>query len=335
MNVQLASQAMIEQPGGDPESDILISVIVVSFNTREMTLRCIETVLSDCRGLKHEIWVVDNASHDGSAGAVRASFPEALVIENDRNVGFGAANNIALVKARGEFVFLLNSDAFVREGTVNCLLQYMRDHGDVAAVGPRLLNEDGSLQQSCYRFPSPRRAFCESMFLSAAFPDHPGLGDGRNWEHDSERYVDFIVGAACLVRRSAVEEVGWFDEDFFLYAEETDLCRRFYNAGWKVAFTPEAEVFHLSKGSGQAQADRVFAEFQFAKDLYFKKHYGTRGLYVYRSLLLIAALMRVTIFGAFLVVRRDPVRNLARFGEWRRILRWAVGRRGERLKSCL
>lgn len=333
-----AKSPAIERPESDRSgrgvgSDApLVSVIVVSFNTRDSTVVCLETILQDCRDIPHEVWLVDNASSDGSVAAIRDRFPTIRMIENPQNLGFGAANNRALQHASGEFVFLLNSDAFVRPGTVNALIDFLRRHPDTAAVGPRLLNEDGSLQQSCYRFPSPARAISESFLLSAAFPDHPVLGDGRNWPHDREAFVDFVIGAACLVRRQALEKVGGFDEAFFLYAEETDLCFRLHQAGWKTGFTPNAEVVHLSKGSGRTQSAKVFSEFHHAKELYFRKHYGLGGLALYRFSLFSGALLRVMLFGMLLWAGKTSSRNVARFAEWKRILRWVSGQRGERLQ---
>src|SRR5687768_14946249 len=132
-----------------------VSVIIVSYNTREMTLECLRTLYGGLGDPAAEVWVVDNASTDGSAEAIRAGFPQVRLVANARNVGFGAANNQAMCQARGEFFLLLNSDAFPRPGAVAALADFLRRHQDVAVVGPRLLNADGSLQRSCFRFPSP------------------------------------------------------------------------------------------------------------------------------------------------------------------------------------
>jgi GT2 family glycosyltransferase len=199
-----------------------VSVIIVSFNTRQMTLDCLraldDALAADGLASAAEVLVVDNGSTDGSAAAVREAFPDVVLIENQTNRGFSAANNQAIRVAKGERVLLLNSDAFPRAGAIAALMRYLDEHPRVAAVGPRLLNADGSLQPSCFRFAGPWRSVCENLLLSAAFPNSRLVGDFRAWPHDAERDdVDFVIGACMLVRRAAIEQVGVFDEAFFLY----------------------------------------------------------------------------------------------------------------------
>ena len=139
------------------DEPVELSAVIVNYNTRELTLRCIEALEADLGGLKAEIWVVDNASTDGSVAAIHARFPNVHLIENPQNLGFGAANNQAIRLARGEYLLLLNSDAFPRSGSIRCLLTFLREHLQSAIAGPKLVNADQSLQRSCYRFPSPLR----------------------------------------------------------------------------------------------------------------------------------------------------------------------------------
>jgi GT2 family glycosyltransferase len=278
--------------------------------------------------------VVDNASTDGSVEAIQREFPDVKLLVNEVNKGFGAANNQALRLARGEFFLLLNSDAFPRSQAIERLLECASSHPRAAVVGPRLLNGDGSLQFSCYRFPSPLKSVWENCLLAAALPDHPVFGDFRNWEHDEEREVDFVIGACWLVRREAAEEVGFFDEEFFLYSEETDWAKRFWAAGWSVLFTPAAEVVHLGGGSGQTQADRVFNEFHRAQERFMRKHYGKTGLMVYRATTIFGACVRIVLFlvAALCRVRqrRDYLRQVS---QWKRILLWILGKRGPGLQE--
>ncbi|HWE07699.1 MAG TPA: glycosyltransferase family 2 protein, partial [Rhizomicrobium sp.] len=133
-----------------PTATVTVSAIVVSYNTKSLTLECLRALDDDLTGTPAEVWVVDNASADGSAAAIRAAFPQVRLVTNPRNAGFGAANNLAMAQARGEFLLLLNSDAFVKPGAVRALIDYLRSHPRVGAVGPRLLNGDGSLQRSCW-----------------------------------------------------------------------------------------------------------------------------------------------------------------------------------------
>jgi GT2 family glycosyltransferase len=289
----------------------LVSVIIVSYNTRQMTLDCLRSLYADLDLLKTsaEVFVVDNASQDGSADAVRDAYPEVIVIANAENVGFGAANNQAMARATGEFLLLLNSDAFVAPGTVSALVACLRERPDCAAVGPRLLNGDGTLQPSCYRYPSPSRAWFENLWLSAALPRHPVVGDYRRWEHDTERDVDWVIGACLLVRRAAYEQVGGFDERFYMYQEETDWQRRMKDQGWKIHFTPAAQATHLGGASGASESARINRHFFESLDRYEHKHHGLMGLLSLRIAMVIGCFLRGVLWAALLlaVPKRRPV----------------------------
>ncbi len=294
-----------------PEPSPLLSVVIVSFNTREMTLRCLRSLYADIEGLESEVWVVDNASHDGSVEAIRQAFPDVKLIASERNLGFGAANNRALEQACGRFFLLLNSDAFPLLGAIATLLKYLEERPEVGAVGPRLLNGDGSLQPSCWKFPSPPRAWAEAVGLAALLPDHPVFGDYFRWAHDSERHVDFVIGACVLLRREVYEAVGGFDESFFLYAEETDWMKRMHEAGWPIAFVPQARVTHLGGASSGSKPglNPLFFEGQ---DRFIAKHFGPRGLWLFRRANFVRALLRVGAFAARSLVARGEGKSRAR-----------------------
>ena len=253
-------------------------------------------------------------------------FPEVHTLVNTRNVGFGAANNQAMERAQGEYFLLLNSDAFPKPQAVRALLACLETHPQTAVVGPRLLNRDGSLQRSCYRFPSPLRCVWENLLLTAAFPDHALFGDYRAWAHDSERCVDFVIGAALLVRRTAVECVGQFDPAFFMYAEETDWQLRMQRAGWNTLFCPHAQVTHWGGQSAIGMKDRQFCEFNQAAARFIRKHYGWGGGCVQRMAMVMGALLRLTVWSALYLTggprRHQAVRNLR---VWLRLLRWWTG----------
>ncbi len=312
----------------------LISAIVVSYNTRETTLRCLDALLADLAGLQHEVWVVDNASSDGSADAIAAAFPDVHLIRGERNLGFGAANNLAMSRAAGEFFLLVNSDAFLRPGAARALLDCLSAHPEAAVAGPRLLDPDGSLQRSCYRFPSPLRSVWEALLLTPALPSHPVFGDYRAWEHDEFRTVDFVIGACMLLRADAVRAVGGFDESFFVYAEETDLCYRLAKAGMKVAFTPKAEVVHLGGQSGKSQPPRTFTEFHRSREVFIRKHWRWPGLWLHRAATVTGAAVRMVAFSIlWLLDRRRRGSHLATVGLWARILGWNLGLRGPGLRE--
>ena len=296
-----------------------LSAVVVSYNTREMTLDCLRTLDAELRGLAAEIIVVDNASHDGSVAAIRAEFPQVRVIASEANLGFGAANNRAMQEARGRLFLLLNSDAFPRPGAIRGLVQYLEEHPDTGAVGPRLLNADGTLQPSCFRFPTPRQSWVENLWITTLFPAHSWLGDYRRWAHDSARQVEWIVGACMLVRREVVEQVGGFDEAFFLYAEETDWQRRIRDGGWEIAFTPTAEVTHLGGASGASERVRVNGNFFDSLDRYERKHHGLAGLISLRGAMVIGCGLRAALWAITWLVRpqrRAQAASKARLHSW-------------------
>ena len=274
----------------------VLSVIIISYNTRQMTLDCLYALYADLGQMPAEVWVVDNASGDGSADAVRQAFPQVRLIENPNNAGFGAANNLALTQASGEFLLLLNSDAFVHPGATAALTEYLRAHPGAGIVGPRLLNQDGSVQPSCYRFPSPGRAWLENLWVSSALPRHPALGDYRQWSHDAERSVEWVIGACLLIRREAFRQTGGFDEAFFMYQEETDWQRRLRDKGWDIAFTPSAVVTHLGGASGASEQAKINAHFFDSLDYYTRKHHGLPGLISLRLAMIIGCAIRAVLW---------------------------------------
>ena len=265
---------------------LLLSVVIVSYNTRELTLRCLRELterLND-EAISHEIWVVDNASKDGSVEAIEREFPDVNLLASPENLGFGVANNQAFERASGRFFLLLNSDAFVHQDAISRMLELLNDPAKsrVGAVGPRLLNEDGSLQRSCWKFPSPARSWFEALGVARLIGAHPRWGDYYRWSHDEMRSIDFVIGACLLVRREVYDEIGGFDPAFFLYAEETDWQKRMRSAGWDIVFTPAALVTHVGGASGQAEKTRVSTLFWQGQERYVLKHYGRRGWLLHR-----------------------------------------------------
>lgn len=289
-----------------PSSSPTVSVVIVSYNTRELTLQCLREVIGDLErdAISSEIWVVDNASRDESAAAIAREFPGVHLIASTKNEGFGAANNRAFEKSRGEFLLLLNSDALVHRGAVAHLVDFLRNHSTAGAVGPRLLNADGTLQTSCWKFPSPARIWLEAFGIARLFTAHPLLGDYYRWAHDETRKVDFVIGACLLVRREVYERVGGFDESFFLYAEETDWQKRIRGAGWDIVFTPGADVTHLGGASGAGEKAKVSALFYEGQERYILKHHGAIGWMIMRVGALLGSLTRALGYGILLLTPR-------------------------------
>lgn len=224
-----------------------LSVVIVNWNTQALLSDCLHSVRKGLGGLNAEIIVVDNASSDGSAEMVRSEFPAVELVESKKNLGFAGGNNIALERAKGRYVLLLNTDTLVHGSVLPDAIAWMDHHPEVGVMGPRVLNSDGSVQASCSAFPSLPFLAMQTLGLTrfARWDAYRMTG----WDRSTERHVDVISGAAMFVRASAMREVGLLDEAFFFYGEETDWCRRFARAGWDIFFVPIKEITHFGNGS--------------------------------------------------------------------------------------
>jgi len=216
-----------------------------------LVLDCLASLQGGNDSVSYETIVVDNASGDGTVEAIRARFPAVTVVARDTNVGFAAGNNEAMRLARGECMFLLNPDTVLPEGALVELLEVADANPRAGAIGPKLLNPDGSLQYSCRRFPRPWAALFRNTLFGRLFPREHWTRDYvmADWDHDELRDVDWVSGAAVLLRRAAVAEVGGLDEGYFWGSEDVDYCRRLAKAGWRVLYTPRPAIVHVIGGS--------------------------------------------------------------------------------------
>jgi GT2 family glycosyltransferase/glycosyltransferase involved in cell wall biosynthesis len=271
-----------------PAADV--SVVVVSFNTRELTRRCLEHLALQEQPRLQTI-VVDNGSTDGSVEMIRERFPEVELVELDENIGFGPANNVGFERCRGRYVLLLNSDAFLAKNALSELVAALTRHAAAGAVGARLLNPDGSLQRSAWPFPTPWRAMLEALLLHRPLRRLGLIEDLGTWAHDYERPVDYVIGACVLLRREALAEIGGFDEAFWLYAEETDLEKRLAARGWSVIFTPAAVATHVGSASSRESEQRL-RRFYSGQLRYMRKHHGRGGMVVTWLSLMVGAAVR-------------------------------------------
>ena len=254
----------------------LVSAVIVSYNVRDLLVDCLRAFYASS-DIPVEAIVVDNASSDGSADAAAAAFPEAKVIRQAVNAGFGKANNAGLQQAEGRFVLLMNPDVTVLPGCVGKLADFLLVRPDAGAVGPRLERPDGSLDLAARRgFPTPSAAFYRLVGLSRLFPSSSRF-NRYNLGHLPEGDVHEIDSgtAACLmVRRAAVDRVGFFDPDYFMYGEDIDLCYRLKRGGWKVFYLPDARAVHLKGASTKQSTRRMLWEFHRAMWTFHHKHYA-------------------------------------------------------------
>ena len=271
-----------------------LSVITVSYNTRELLADCLESALAGLARsrLEGQVWVVDNASADGSAEMVRQRFPDVSLIAHDQNLGFAAGNNLALLamgfggEASPRHVLFLNPDTRVVDDALGALVRFLDGTATAGAAGARLVHGDGSFQHSAFAFPGL------AQIIFDFFPLHHRLLDSRlNGRYPRELYeagrpfaVDHPLGAALMVRGETLAQVGSFDERYFMYCEEIDLCRRIRNAGWDISCVPAAEIVHLVGQSTQQFRDTMFVALWRSRFLMFETHESAAFLWSARRL---------------------------------------------------
>lgn len=227
-------------------SDIHISLIIVSYNTRDMLRQSLESIWTHKGNKRCEVFVVDNASMDGSANMVEKEFTWVQLICSSKNLGFAAGNNLAMHKSRGRYVVLLNPDARLTEGALEKSFEHMETCSEIGILGGQMIRPDGKLEPSARMLPSLFNKVLHLTGLSSRFPKSRICGrvDYSWWDHSEPRSVGWVVGAFFMIRRETLEQIGLLDERYFLYFEEIDFCRRAKQAGWDVVFFPYARVVH-------------------------------------------------------------------------------------------
>ena len=284
-----------------------LGIVIVGYNTRGLIRRCLQALAASPPACDWEVWVVDNASRDGSVDMLRSEFPWTKVLANPHNVGYAVAVNQGLAATRAEYVLVLNPDIVVRADAVTRLLEFMDAHADAGIAGARLLNTDGSLQYSCRSFYTPLTLLLRRTLLGRLFPHSREIRRHLmlDYDHRTPRAVDWVIGACMMVRRSAVEAVGGMDERFFLYFEDVDWCYRMGRQGWKVYYVPDAEMVHEHRReSAKPRLGRSFwAHFGSLLRYYEKWNRYAYGVKRYREVLKTAVFMvadLVAVNAAFL-----------------------------------
>jgi len=298
-----------------------LTVLVVSYETRELTLDCLRSLFETTRDAPPEVVVVDNGSRDGSADAIARHFPQVTLLRLEENVGFARANNLAAERAGTPYLLLLNPDTVVRAGAVRALLDFAGKHPEAGIVGGRTLFADGTLNpSSCWGRPTPWSLLCAGLGLSSVFRRSP-LFDPESmgrWARDDAREVDIVSGCFLLIRRELWDELGGFDEAFFMYGEDADLCLRARRAGSRCRICPDAEIVHLGGASEAVRADKMVRLFR-AKALLFRKHWGPAAARFGAAMLGAWALSRMLAFGLLRWTRRPGAS--ASHATWRDVWR--------------
>ena len=314
-----------------------LTVVIVSWNVRELLRQCLASLqgTEGCftlpGGRTLEVWVVDNDSSDGSAEMVEACFPGVRVLRSE-NRGYAAGNNQGIAHSSGRYVLLLNPDTEVVGSALTTLLDEMDAHPDVGAIGPRLCYGDGSPQSSRRRFPTPLTGFMESTLLHEWFPrnrwaaryhmlDRPG---------DAPCDVDWLVGAALMVRRQAIAQAGLLDEGYFMYSEEMEWCRRIKGQGWRIVYQPAALIIHHEGRSSEQVAARRDICFHTSKLRYWRRVHGPGWAAALRAFLLASYAFQWLREGAkWLLGHKRPLR-VQRLAAYAEVLRSGLRPAGEK-----
>lgn len=247
----------------------LVSIIIVNYNGSEVLLNCLKSLEKSSPSIAYEVIVVDNCSNDGSPDSVEQTFPNVLLIRQPQNRGFGAGNNVGAKFAKGEFLFLLNPDTILSEDILPHLIEIMRQDPTIGIVGPKLLNPDGSLQLSV----SPALSIAgEYQARKQAKSYHLRNKTLFTQKFKDIQEVDIVVGAAFFIRKTLFDSIGSFDENFFMYFEESDLCRRVQGNGWKIIYTPKVSLIHYKGFSSQEVYKNITVEYRRSQIYYYQKH---------------------------------------------------------------
>lgn len=321
-------------------SESTLGVAIVSYNTAALLRRCLESVVADTRG---PVLVIDNKSSDGSADLVRHEFPSVRLRAEEDNRGYGAAANVAVRELGTPYVLLLNADTVLTPRTTNSLAAYLAANPRVAIAGPRIVDAAGKYERSAHRFPTPTSLLLHARWWPGPQSERPSraapheeqqrrpgallaLARGNEWR---PRSVDWVLGAALAIRREAFEAVKGFDEAYFLYQEEIDLCFRLRAAGWKVHYAPVATVFHVGGASTTQRATETFGQFVRSTQRFARLRLSPVRATGVRAVLGTVLVGRLALEAARLVAVRDRERRErihGRIAAWRRGL--AVLREG-------
>lgn len=284
-----------------------LSIVIICWNDWKVIENCLRAIFEGTHEISFEVIVPDNGSTDGSVEKIRAQFPAVHIVENRANLGFARGNNAGIREARGEYVLILNPDTIIHDGSLDRWIDFADRHPEAGAFGCRVQNPDGTYQRSARPFPTITRYMIAALYLR--FLGHlrrPVLTPEYDWwKGDTEREIDWQSGCCVMLRGDLLKQLGGFDEQFFYQFEEVDLCRRVWNAGYRIRFTPEASITHLGGQSVKRFPARFAIEVCRNGYRYFYKHFGVKGARRYRWTVLVSLWVRRLGYGAWNLVRHN------------------------------
>ncbi|HEX9504201.1 MAG TPA: glycosyltransferase family 2 protein [Patescibacteria group bacterium] len=265
-----------------------LSVIIITYKERELLKKCLESVFASKTDYKFEVIVTDSNSQDGSVEMIREQFPQAKVLDNQKNLGFSKGNNVAIKQANGRLILLLNADTTVKPDTFDTSVKYMDAYPEVGALGAKVMLLSGELDKACRRkFPNPVNSFLR-LFGLKKFSDY-----NITSPIDQEVEVDAIMGAYFLVRKSVIDQVGMLDEEFFMYGEDLDWCWRIKEKGHKIMYYPKAEIMHYKYGASKTLPLRTIKWAHTAMKIFYRKHYAQQHNWVFNQFIYLGINLRM------------------------------------------
>jgi N-acetylglucosaminyl-diphospho-decaprenol L-rhamnosyltransferase len=277
-----------------------LAIVIVNYKARDLLRDCLRSVQAS-QGVSPDVYVVDNASDDGSVEMTREEFPGVHAISLPENIGYGAANNVGLRSALNQvggpprYLLLLNPDTVLPPAALAQSIAFLDEHPKSGAVGPKLIRQDGSLDKACRRgFPTPAVALYHFLFLDRLFPRSPRFAryNVTYLDQDKQAEVDSLVGAFMLLRREALDQAGLFDESFFMYGEDLDLCFRIRQHGWQIWYDPDVTVLHYKGASSKQNSSKANYEFYRAMLLFHRKHFAAKTFFLVNWLIVAAIVFK-------------------------------------------
>lgn len=311
-----------------------ISICIVNWNTKDLLYNCIDSIQKKTSGVSYEIIVVDNNSDDCSAEMVKEHFPHCKLIASNKNNGFSRGNNLGIQEATGKYILFLNPDTVLATNALYGMFQFMESCPEVGAVGCKLLNPDGSVQFICARtYPTLFNQFCYLMMINRLLPMSQMFStvEMSYWDHRDSRDIDCLTGACIFARKIIIDDLKGFDEKFYMYAEEVDLCYRIKKAGWKLHFLASEGIYHLEGASSKQKPQKYFSTLaqRESNRYFFLKHFGKMYAWMYTSIIFFGSFYRLLVIAlSKFVFRGNRVSKQDRdyiFFKYLNLLLWSVG----------
>jgi GT2 family glycosyltransferase len=310
------------------ESQPTLSIVIVTWNGKKYALECLNSLRDPGMSLSTEIIVVDNGSTDGTPEAIHELFPTVKVIENGSNLGFAKANNVGVKLAKGKYICLINSDVVVPPCTLKNMFAYMEQNPTIGVLGPKMISPEGGVGRSVMWLPTVWNTLCCAFGLHVVFRNSRLLGgfEASGYSYDRTEDVEVLTGWFWMVRRTALEQVGPLDEQFFMYGEDIDWCYRFRQAGWRVVFYCDAQALHYGAASSGNQPVRFHIEMRRANLQCFRKHHGWLSCLGFVLATWLHELVRIGGYGtAFLFDRKHKEELVFKIEKSLACLGWLAG----------